>query len=480
MRAAEGSSSGVLTEPHREAAWYRLGQMALPSSLFTTAAAPGTSVLRGRRARAAAVLLMFLSVLGGCRKTDAERAAEERAEIEKKIRDSYALVPYRALKLTLRAEGQPNAPEEIAALWKAVAETRTLPERSVTDEEARRVARTYLDLGVAFYKAKKTLEKRDEDEFPLLWNRWLQRLSPPFPGYDAGQEHALLASIWLVLDSADRGNRVPATDVVFYELSRATPQPSWVPALRVAIRASRGLAFCEAKYHYAAEEELNAFISETETLPVEEFPSYQGIDSERSRETLLAAGYFLRAWNRLALKRERAAEDDIERGLRSLEKLGVDNELTWWGWAFIHFRRERYEESAKSLDRLAASPYLGEKERQEVHASAEELRKHGDSVPIFLQARAAIILGQALIARAGGLEKILVVALGPDLGKQLYEPIAWMDRVRQGVGGLSRDAVGRGAEDTLDAAKEVGSRGLEALKQKLGTREGSTAESGPK
>ncbi|NMO20104.1 hypothetical protein HG543_35380 [Pyxidicoccus fallax] len=428
----------------------------------------------------AALSLVLLAVLGGCRKTDAERAAEERAEIEKKLRDSYALVPYRALKLTFRAQGQPNAPEEIAALWKAVGETRSLPEKNLTEEEARLVAKSYLDLGVAFYKAKKTLEKRDEDEFPLLWSRWMPEEPPPLPGYDAAQEHAVLSVIWQVLDSADRGNRVPASDLVFYELSRATPGPAWMPALRVGIRGSRGLAFCETGYHYAAEEELNAFLTEAETLPLEEFPALHGTTHEQSRESLLAAGYFLRAWNRMALKRERAAEDDIERGLRSLEKLGVENELTWWGWAFIHFRRERYEESAKSLDKLAASPYLGEKERQEVHASAEEMRRHGDKVPIFLQARAALILGQALIARAGGPEKIVVTVLGPERGKQVYAPIAWMDRVRQGVGGLSVDKVARGAGESLEAAREAGAKGLEALKQKLGGGSGSTAESGPK
>ncbi|MCP3142292.1 hypothetical protein [Pyxidicoccus xibeiensis] len=448
-------------------------------------------VSRRPRTRVAALSLVLLSVLAGCRKSDAERAAEERAEMDKKLRDSYALVPYRALKLTVRAQGQPNAPEEIATLWKAVAETQALPEKAVTDEEARRMARTYLDLGVAFYKAKKTLEKRDEDEFPLLWEHWMPGTASPLPGYDAGQEHAFLSLVWLVLDNADRGNRVPATDLVFYELSRATPTPSWPPTLRVGMRASRGLGFCEAKYHYAAEEELNAFLAEAETLPLEDFPGYKGTTPAQSRETLLAGGYFLRAWNRMALKRQRPAEDDIERGLQSLEKLGIENELTWWGWAFIHFRRERYEESAKYLDKLAASPYLDAKEQQEVRASAEEMRKHGDELPIFLQARAAVILGQALIARAGGPEKLLATVLGPERAKQVYAPIAWMDRVRQGVGGLSADTVARGAGDTLEvakqaggkgleAAKEVGGKGFEALKQKLGGGSGTTtAEPAP-
>jgi|GEM_PF-1483474 len=432
------------------------------------------------RTSAAALVLVFLGACNGCRATDAERAARERAEIEKRIRDSTALLPYRAFKLTVRANGEPDAPEEIELLWKTLEETRTLPEKPLTDEQALRAARSYLDLGIAFYKARKLLQKRDEDEFPLLWTKWMPDQPPLLPGYDAGQEHAFLASTWLLFDLADRSNRLPASDLVFYELARATPQPSWPPGLRVAAQASRGVSFCGAGYHYAAEEELTAFLSETEALPVEGFPAFQGTTREQSRETILATGYFLRAWNRMGLERERAAEDDIERGLHSLEKLGVENELVWWGWAFLHFRRENYDESAKYLGKLADSPYLGERERQEVRASAEAMRQHGDKLPIFLQARAAVILGQALVARAGGLEPILVTVLGAERAKQVYGPIAWMDRVRQGVGQLDPAKVVRDEADvTLDKVREAGGKGMDALKQRLGGGAKSTAESGP-
>jgi tetratricopeptide (TPR) repeat protein len=442
--------------------------------------------------RAAVLSLVLLALVGGCRKSDAERAAEERAEIDKRIRDSYALVPYRALKLTLRSVGQPNAPQEVDALWKALAATQSVPELQGTPEEARRLAGAYLDLGVAFYKAKQTLETRDEDEFPLLWKIWLPKHTPVLQGYDAGQEHLVLAGIWLLLDTADRGNRVPATDLVFYELSRATPQPTWEPFARIAARGNRGLAFCEAGYHYAAEEELTAFITESEAVPPEDFDSVRGASPERSRELTLAAGYFLRAWNRMGLKRERAAEDDLERGLKSLEKLGIENELTWWGWAFIHFRRERYEESANYLDKLAASTYVGEKERQEVKASADEMRRQGGKLPVFLQARAAVILGQALIARAGGPEKVIAAVVGPEQARQLYAPIVWLDQVRQGIEKAGPDKIAQGAGDALsaareaggkglDAAREAGGKGLDALKKKLGGGSGgATAEPAPR
>lgn len=430
--------------------------------------------------RATALVLVLLSACGGCRKTDAERAAEERAEMEQKIRDSNALVPYRALKLTMRAEGEPNAPEEVAALWKTLEATKHLPEKAVTAEDTQRIAKAYLDLGIAFYKAKKTLQKRDEDEFPLLWRKFNPNEALPMEGYDIGQEHGALALVWLLSAHIDRGNRLPVTELVFYELSRSTPSPSWPPLMRATLRGARGVSFCEAKYHYAAEEELNAFLAETEALSAKDFPPLRHSAPERSREAMLATGHFLRAWNRMGLKRERQAEDDIESGLRSLEKLGIENELTWWSWAFIHYRRERYEESAKYLDKLAASPYVGEAQREEISESAGEMRRHGDKVPIFLQARAALILGQALLARAGGLESVLITLLGPEKGKEVYAPIAWMGRVHEGVGALSAEALAHEAAGTLEKAREAGGKGLDALRQKLGGGSDTTAESGPK
>jgi len=411
--------------------------------------------------------LALLALLGGCRQSDAERAAKERAKIEARIRDSYTLVPYRALKLTARAQGHPDAPAEIATLWRLAEETRTLEANALTEEDTRRLAKAYLDLGVAFYKAKKTLEQRDEDEFPLLWHHWQPDAPPPLPGYDAGQEHAFISMVWFVLDAVDRGNRLPATELVLYELSRATPQPSWLPAMRTTVHACRGVAFLEAGYHYAAEEELTTFLTETEARPAESYPALRDATPAQVRESLLASGYFLRALNRMGLKRERAAEDDIERGLGALEKLGVENELTWWGWAFIHFRRERYEASAEQLDTLARSPYLDAAARQELQASADAMRQHGDSLPIFRQARAAAFLGQALLARAGGPEKALGAVLGPERAVQVLAPLRWMDRVRRGIGQGALDDAARAADGSLERVRDVGGKGLEALKEKL-------------
>jgi hypothetical protein len=438
------------------------------------------------RHRLGALALVLLTACGGCFKTDAERAAEERAKIEKQIRDSNTLVPYRALKLTLRSQGTGKEPEAVTALWKMVLETQNLPHKDLTPEQTAQVAGAYLKLAITFYKAKQTLREHDEDDFPLLWSKLAE--AAPFTGYDAGMEHLLVGALMVVLDTAERGNKLPMSDLALYEFSRATPSPEWPASLRTLSRGCRGLSFMEARYHYAAEEELTAYLAEVEEVPESELEplllhTWETTPAQE-RESLRALGHFLRAWNRMQLKRDDPAAEDVEKGLAALERLGIENELTWWGWSFVHFKRARYPESAKNMEKLANSPYVDEPTRKELLASAGELRTHGESLPLFQQQRAAIILGQALVARAGGLEKILVTVLGKERAKQVYEPILWMDRVRTGVAQVKTEDVVREAGGVMDKAREAGNKGLSTLKDKLlggdekGT--GASAGSGPR
>ena len=437
----------------------------MPASSEPSPRSPSSS--RHLRHRLGALALALLTACGGCSKTDAERAAEERAKIEQQIRDSNTLVPYRALKLTARAQGTGKEPEAVKALWKMVLETERLPHRELTPEQTREVAATYLKLGLAFYEAKQTLREHDEDDFPLLWSKLAA--APPFTGYDTGMEHLLEGSLLVILDTADRGNKLPMSDLTLYEFSRATPSPEWPGDLRTLSRGCRGLSFLEARYHYAAEEELTAYLAEVEGLSESDLVlmGSRGRTPGQVRDGMRALGHFLRAWNRMQLKRDDPAAEDVEQGLAALERLGIENELTWWGWAFVHYKRERYPEAAKNLEKLAHSPYVDEPTRKELLASAGELRTHGESLPIFQQQRAALILVRALVARAGGLEKILVTVLGEERAKQVYEPILWMDRVRTGMAQVKTEDLVREAGGVVDKAREAGNKGLSTLKDKL-------------
>ncbi len=407
-----------------------------------------------------ALVLVVAASCGACRgcQSDAERAKAEREAMEQRARESLALLPYRLVKVTLRSRGEPTAPKELDRLWTALDATAALPQKATTPEEVAQAAKTWGAFAVALYQARAELEKHDEDEYPLLWTKLVP--APPPARYDAGLEHLGLAAVWFLLETSDRGGRTPAPEVVFYELSKATPAPTWPRDLRVAARLLRGGAFTSAKYHYAAEEELTAGIAELEAMTAADLASLQRQDLTAEQQLHAARGvaYALRAWNRLGLERDDAAADDLERALKELEAAGLKGELFDWGWAVVHAQRGKMAEAADDLERLAASPYLEEKQREELREAAKSMRAGGKGIPVFLRARSFTILAQALLARAGGLEKVLVELFGEEEGKKLYAPVAWLDSAKKNLRELTPGAA-------VDRGKELLDRGLGRLKE---------------
>lgn len=433
--------------------------------------------------------LALLLLWGGCRKSDAERAAEERAKVEKRIRDSTLLVPYRSLKLIMRAGDSEQTPEEVRRAWASTLETAErvleLPETPATPMERARTARMFLDLGIDLYRAQRVLDTHDEDDLPLLADRFALKPSPRafLPGYDSGMEHLFLGITWGMTQLALR-DRMGSTDLPLYEFSRANPRSEWPGLLRVLVRAGRGATFLEAGYHYASEEELNAYLDEVKALgpmSLELIASQGEFSPEQHRQQLLASGHALRAWNRLKLEREGPAVEDMERALEALEKGGVENELTWWGTAFVHTRHERYAQAAVSLDKLAASPFLDEPTRQELRSNAEQLRAHGGGVPLLRQERAALLLARALVARAGGVERVLASVLGEARARELAPSFVAVDRMLQGMAGTKTEDLARESEGLLNRARQAGRDGLSRLKQELGAagREATAGSSPP-
>lgn len=405
-----------------------------------------------------------------CRTSDAEKARREREQLEARLKTSLTLLPYRLVKITLRAKDDPRRPAAVDALWQVLDETRGLPAKPATAEEVLKEAEVYARLLKALYDARETMKTRDEDEFPTLAQAFTRAPMPP--PWDMQLEHLGLAAVWFVLDAADQGNRIPgSTEYVFYELARATPQPGWPKEARWGAWLLRGGAFCAAKYHYAAEEELTAYVTAMEKATPADFGGWKGAhaDAQATMHGARAAGYFVRAWNRMGLERDEAATGDLEKGLDELKALGLDNELTQWGWALVHARRGRWDESAAELDKLAQSPHLDEATRADLKQAAQDLRGQAHRLPVLLEARATVILAQALLSRAGGVEALLVLFLGEESGKQLAAPLAWLERTRRGLARAS-------PASAVDKGKDVGKRGLELLEKAL--RPGAPGDAG--
>lgn len=406
--------------------------------------------------RSVLLLPLALIALTGCKqKSDAERAAEERAEARKRTSASLVLVPYRGVKTVVRASGVKPPPPELEQLLRIYAELKPLVEPENAAQDARQIAA----LALGLFKARALLATADEDKFPTLWEAFRGEPSP-LPFYSARLEHLGLALAIFALEITLKKD--PVADVLFYEVDRGEPEPSWPAPLTAASRGARGLAYLSAGYHYAAEIELTDYLSELDKTESALSMLLAGSSTRTAAlqipSLLRVGGHLARAWNRYALKRDEPATNDLEAALAELDKLGVQDELVDWGWAVVHSRRGRYKEAALRLDKLAASPYLSEDERKEVKAYAASMEEHQGAI-LFGRTRAQITLIRAVIARAGGLEKVLTYFLGPELAAEIYNPLRFLQRVSEGVSG--------GVGGALEQVEGAGKRSLEALKEKV-------------
>jgi hypothetical protein len=300
-------------------------------------------------------------------------------------------------------------------------------------------------------------------------NVWEKTRPPlPAPWYDNPAEHLVMAFAVLAIDQADKSDRVPARDIVFYELSRAEPQPAWPETMRAAGRYARGLSFVQHAFHYAAEEELGGYIEEVVATDPNKYAL--GASSEpypgtkvppwiAAKETLLAAGYFTRAYNRQKLEREEPATDDMVRGLECFEHIGVENELTLWAGAVVYQRKGRYDDSARNLEKLADSEYLDEDAKKEIRAAAVDVKKQSKDQGWFHKERTTVAVTRAVVARLGGAESILAFFIGKEEAHSFFAPFEAMSKLREQL----RDA----AKKEGAVAEEKGKKAFGDLKSKL-------------
>lgn len=427
-----------------------------------------------RRAVLASALVLPLG-LGGCRsclpRSDAERAQTEREAARARLESSLTLVPYRVLKTVLRASKLTPPPPELVEL---IAQVEALERHKTTAAAAgERVGawavktEEVLVLIAGLYRARSILKRADEDRYPLLWQALVGPLLPR-PYYDGPAEHLLLATALLATDAAL--NKDPLTDVLIYELSRAPAQEAWPVELRLWSRAARGLMYLLAGYHYAAEEELTAYLNAVPELGAAAWQRLQSDERHGIRHAvvitlftqtpvLLAAGYLMRAINRFELGRSDPAYDDLEAMLQQLGTAGIDNELSQWAWAMVHIHRKRYDEAAADLLRLGDSPYLPASERAEIRRCSANLRSLNRGFVLFGATRAQLLIASALIARAGGVRGILIQLLGAEDAAKVYAPLTLLSAVSGQLASEAHSAAAQG--------EALGKKGLHFLKQQL-------------
>lgn len=392
---------------------------------------------------------------------DAARAGAERAKLRTQVERSIPLVPYRTLKVVARASaGGDERPAELVRVVEQLPGPSALPTSASTPEDAKKLADAAVDVAVLLYENRVALARLDEDRFPLLWTAWVRK-PLPVSWYGAETEHLALATTWTVGELVSGAS--PVMDFSLYELSRAEPRDDWPVVQTLWARLVRGVTYAGGGYRLAAEEEYDAYLAvlgrcspaevQAMRLPGVELPLV---------ELARAAGHLGRGLNRAALLRKKPAVDDFEAALDALRRAGVENEATWWATAFVAHARGRHAEAAEALEKLAASPYLDAAVKEEILAASKEIKKPKPGV--FGSARAATIVGGALLARAGGAEALVTRVLGPETTPEVLGPMAWLRRMREGVARYATpDALGMAVRER---AKESAAKGLESLKQK--------------
>lgn len=424
-----------------------------------------------RVVRSSLLVALLVALCGtGCKESDKEKAKKERAEIEKRVTNAWVLVPYRGIKTMVRSSVGKRPPE----LDKVAIELAAANDKFNVDVAANKVPiASTIELMIGAYRAREVLKKHDEDTFALLWEVF-SKTPAPIAFYDNGAEHLVLGVTWIAIGLADKSGQLPVPDVLFYELSRVSTSPAWPWWMRVLGRGFRGVAQCHAGYHYAAEEELTGLVEDVEkATPAERAVLTYGQQDAWVDAELRATVHLLRAWNRFALDRKDAATDDLEEGLKQLERIGVDNELTQWAWAVVHTRRKRYDQAAASLEKLAQSPHLDATAKAEVQAAAVEVKKAGHDWLPLTSLRANYYILNALLQRAGGLEHICEVLLGKEMADKLMASTNFVRATQAALGQMTDEKkldeaaqkLKDGGKNLLDSASklgtDLGNKGLE-------------------
>ena len=244
--------------------------------------------------------------------------------------------------------------------------------------------------------------------------------------------------------------------------------------MRLATLYARGVTYLQHDFFYAADEELTKYIDDIKTtskadfaIVAEGFTAAANMDKDQTaRETFLALGYLTRAYNRSKLERDDAATEDLGLALESLDRLGIENELTWWGHAIVWQKRGEYEKSAHALDKLAESPYLEPDVKADLKKVAADMRKNDKKRTWFHQRRTQVAIFRAVLARFGGVEGVVAIFVGKEKAHRWLGPLASMSAAREALRDVAvsqKDRFG----GLAGGAAEEGRRKIGDLKNKL-------------
>jgi hypothetical protein len=391
--------------------------------------------------------VLAVAVMSGCESP----IEKERRELRESLEEPETLI-YRGLKVALR--GMPSA----ALVDTAMTEERfdeimksTYPEfqatkvyfltlRLLNDISYRRVPASVEDIVLyaraarELYELRSELRRIDEDRYPtvlevILTANGSNPVKSGLPWYNGDYEHLFLCALWT-------GSRVAPRSFRTYELSEIEPGGLSDPSLQLLAYLVRGVAFSSEHWPYMAEEEFTRYL-ETLERRRDELAGMKtfGSAAHASGDTLYAwyhaPGVLLRGLTRRQIEKEDAAVEDFEAFLIDARLLGIDNEGVWLIGTYVSLKKDRPEEAAAYLEKLAGSPMFDEEEKELIREAIEYLKER-DSEQALTRISDKVFIGRMMVSYL----KIVLKETG------------WYDRLEKSESGQNLVQAAEGVQKT--------------------------------
>lgn len=255
-----------------------------------------------------------------------------------------------------------------------------MPEFAVTD---------LIAMSKELYDLQSNLDKIDEDDFPTCMeiSDAIRDVSPEDSTtkmlYNSSVEHLAFA---LVFEKA----RTPKSWQT-YELSKINPDEIQEIDLKMTALLALCIDHMRNDWNFMAEDvatkALKVLEGDTFTYGAikdinKSIPSVNGMTGDEVfRTSLQGAFHLLRGYARFQIDkpdRENLAAQDIGSAIEKLNKIGINNELTWLPSAYVAAKNGNVAEAKSFVEKLEASKKLGDNEKSSI-AEAKKLLGNNDA-----------------------------------------------------------------------------------------------------
>ncbi len=321
------------------------------------------------------VLLIVVSFGCSSKRTDEEMRDEEQEKIDKKMKGPM-LNLYKGVKIGIRSitTDQTNPPQGVDL--SELKEVRTMAAQLIvtsTDTSKELGVMDYLKIMKDLSSLNDFVNRTDEDLFPTILevtDGVTKTKLSSILSWNNTKEHLAL---YVLLE----GSRVLPASFPLYEITKSNPDELSNDELKILTYLAQSIAYLRLKSPYLSEHNCTKSMTLLDADQItfqsnSEFKFFEGAQlpaKEANRLEYHAVSALMRAVSRFSMDDEdknELAYDDLELFMKDVEKLGVENELTWIVGSVVYTKKGDKEKALYNLTELRNSPLLSESEVKEM------------------------------------------------------------------------------------------------------------------